>query len=87
MGKYKSNTFTLGDWILLGQLVLLAAFFITALGVMYYFTGFMLIGTFAVIGLLLSPLFLTMPANIASQRDIFLDPVHKGLTGNLFTED
>lgn len=66
--------------------VLLVGFFIFALVFMYKMTGFLVIGSLFGFCMLFSPMFLTSAAPIVPRFSSFLDPINKGLTGNIFTK-
>ena len=83
MNKNNDNSFS--DFLFLGKLVLLVAFFIFALVFIYKSVGFTGFITFIGFCALFTPLFLTKPATFVERNDPFLDPVNKGWLGNIFT--
>lgn len=68
------------------RVVLLGGFFAGAAFFIFHTTGWMVFGVFLGFALLFSPLFLTKPGNIKQADDPYLDPVNKGLKGNIFTK-
>jgi hypothetical protein len=70
----------------IGKVILLIVFFIFALVFMYKMTGFWVIGILFGIFALFSPMFLSEAAPVTKEPDMFLDPVYKGLSGNIYTK-
>jgi|GEM_PF-4569539 len=73
--------------IQLAKMILLIAFFLFALVIMYKLTGFLVIGTIFGIFLLFSPMFLTKAATVTKKEpSMYLDPAYKGFTGNIYND-
>ena len=70
----------------LGKMTFLTGFFIFTIIFIYKATGFAGIGTILGVAVVFSPMFLTKPAQKTNEPNMYLDPVYKGLSGNIFTD-